>query len=232
MRQQTTRLLAVYGLTGMCLTLWGFAPEAKLELPGDLAKPLGQMTSAELWTAGNALRFDNGPVQGRDCQRGACSGRIDAVRDQIAGAASISPNGTIVARLVNLGRPAGGNDEGSENRYGTARDGSAAFYIVALRDGNGWRWTVREAIRGGTGAPRETASGSWVTCKHDASAPGHPKGRSEFASCSTGTGDDAGASSNGPHAGVDHQSSALRVMYNPRDPGWLSCSDGCCTAGQ
>ncbi|MEX2177080.1 MAG: hypothetical protein WD801_00120 [Gemmatimonadaceae bacterium] len=234
MSQRTKRIAAVFGVAGMCAVLWGFASHSRTALPGDLPKPLGQMTSDELWAAGNGLRFDNGPVQGRECQKGACMGRVDAVRDQQPGAGTISPNGTIVARLVNLGRPSGGDDDGPENRYGMGRGGNAEFYIIALRDGeSGWRWTVREAIRNNAGAPRETASGSWVTCAHTPSTPGHPKGRSEFASCSTQAGDDAEASASGPRAPADHShSSAVPTTYNPRDPAWLTCTDGCCTAGQ
>jgi hypothetical protein len=185
------------------------------------------MTTGELFAVGSALRFDNGPVQDRDCARGACKGRIDAVRDQIPGPASISANGTIVARLVNLGRD--GVDDGTENRYGTAA-GQRDFYIIALKNGDSWSWSVREAIRAGTAPPRETASGTWTVCRHDPTNPGHPKGRSQFASCSGAAGDEELMRSAGPRIPRDFATAI--VAYNPLDPGWLSCSDGCCTAGQ
>jgi hypothetical protein len=218
-------------LTATAITLLGVsisAAPATRALPGDLPKPLAQMTSDELFAFGASLRFDNGPVQDRDCARGGCLGRIDAVREQTPGPGSISANGTIVARLVNLGGRDG--NEGPESRYQTAR-GRQEFYLIALKTANGWSWTVREAARNGSDAPRETASGTWTVCRHDPANPGHPKGRSQFASC-TGN---AGASdelmrSAGPRIPGDFAVSLL--PYNPGDPGWLSCSDGCCTAGQ
>jgi hypothetical protein len=204
------------------------ATPATRALPGDLPKPLSQMTAGELFAFGASVRFDNGPVQDRDCARGSCLGRIDAVRDQIPGPSSISANGTIVARLVNLG--GGQGNEGPENRYQTAR-GQQDFYLIALKTSTGWSWTVREAVRNEGIAPRETASGAWTVCRHDPSIQGHPKGRSEFASCSGSAGADEDLTrASGPRIAGDSAVSLL--AYNPRDPGWLSCSDGCCTAGQ
>jgi hypothetical protein len=167
-------------------------------------------------------------VQDRACARGACLGRIDAVREQTPGPSSISANGTIVARLVNLG--GGQGNEGPENRYQTAR-GQQDFYLIALKTSTGWSWTVREAVRNESTAPRETASGSWTVCRHDPSIASHPKGRSQFASCSgnAGSGEELMRAA-GPRAPRDYALSLL--PYNPGDPGWLSCSDGCCTAGQ
>lgn len=227
MKLGATKFLTLCGVAILGATLSGFSPEpARRALPGDLPKPLAQMTSAELFSFGADLRFDNGPVQERNCARGGCKGRIDAVRDQVPGPALISANGTIVARLVNLGRD--GVDDGPEARYGTA-PGQNEFYVIALKDGDGWTWTVREAVRNGGGAARETASGTWTTCRHDPNNPSHPKGRSQFASCNAGAGEEDLARVAGPRLPRDHAVS-LR-MFNPLDPGWLSCSDGCCTAG-
>lgn len=201
MHVRTTKFLTL-GAVVLLIASISAAP-APRALPGDLPVALSQMTSAELFEFGAGLRFDNGPVQDRGCMEGPCLGRIDAVRDQTPGAGSISGYGTIVARLVNLGGNRG--NEGPENRYQTGR-GQQVFYLMALKQANGWSWTVREAARGARTTPRETASGAWTVCRHDPATENHPKGRSRFASCAASAG-----------AG---------------DPGWLSCSDGCCTAGQ
>jgi hypothetical protein len=232
MTQGTTQFLRLCAVAGCCMVLLGSSARpipASLALPGDLPKPLAQMTSGELWSAGNGLGYDNGPVQGRDCARGACMGRIDAVRNQTPGAGYISPNGTIVARLVNLGRAQGGADDGAEARYGMQKDGGARrYYLIALRNGDGWSWTVREATPNGSTPPIETASGTWVTCSHNPNMAGHPKGRSEFASCGAAGGDDDALQTGGPSLPHTDGSSHL---FPPRDPGWLTCTDGCCTAG-
>lgn len=213
MTRTTTRLLTLSGVVAVAVLAIGASRaterSTRLALPGDLPKPLAQMTSDELWNAGQALGFDNGPVQNRNCERGGCMGRVDAVGNQSPGPNNISANGTIVARLMNLGRQGGGEDDGPENIYRTERDGSARFYIIALPVDGGWRWTVRKAVRGDGNAPVETASGNWVTCRHDPNNPTHPKGRSEFARCSGGAGG----------------------YFPPNDPAWITCSDGCCTAG-
>jgi hypothetical protein len=217
MTRRTTQFLTFGGVVAVALLVIGAsraipAPASRLALPGDLPKPLGQMTSGELWDVGQRLGYDNGPVQGRNCARGACMGRVDAVREQVAGPGNISPNGTIVARLMNLGRQGSGDDDGPENIYRTERDGSARFYIVAVPVDGGWRWSVRKAVRNDGNAPVETAAGNWVTCRHDRNNPAHPKGRSEFARCP------------GPQGGAGG-------LFPPNDPAWVECSDGCCTAG-
>lgn len=227
MKLGATQFLTLCGVTVLGATLTGFSPEpARRALPGDLPKPPAQMTSAELFAFGASLRFDNGPVQERTCARGGCMGRIDAVRDQVPGPALISANGTIVARLVNLGRD--GVDDGPENRYGTA-PGQNEFYVIALKSGDGWTWSVREAVRNAGNAPRETVSGTWTTCRHDPNNPSHPKGRSQFASCTTGAGEVELTRAAGPRPPRDN--AAAHIVLNPLDPGWLICSDGCCTAG-
>lgn len=217
MTRRTTQFLTFGGVAAVAVLVFGAslptpATAARLALPGDLPKPLAQMTSDELWEFGQRLGYDNGPAQVRNCTRGACMGRVDAIRDQVAGPGNISANGTIVARLMNLGRQGSGDDDGAENIYRTERDGSARFYIIALPVDGGWRWTVRKAVNGGASAPEETAAGNWITCRHDRNNPGHPKGRSEFARCA------------GPQGGAGGH-------FPPNDPAWVECSDGCCTAG-
>ena len=217
MTRTTMRLLSLSGVVAVAALALGATratstAATRVALPGDLPKPLAEMTSGELWEVGQRLGYDNGPVQNRNCARGACMGRVDAIRDQVAGPGNISANGTIVARLMNLGRQNSGEDDGPESIYGTERDGSARFYIVALPVDGGWRWTVRKAVRNDGGAPAETRSGNWITCRHDPNNPTHPKGRSEFARCP------------GPQGGAGGR-------FPPNDPAWVECSDGCCTAG-
>ena len=224
-----SKLLTLCGVVAMGATLVAFTGPERLALPGDLPRPLANMSSGQLFAFGSRLRFDNGPVQDRVCARGACKGRIDAVRDQTPGPATISANGTIVARLVNLGRGDGGADEGPEERYRTAR-GQHDFYLIALKTPTGWAWTVRVAVRNGVGAPVETAAGNWVACQHDPNNPNHPKGRSQFASCSGTTRDDDLVRAAGPRAPREY--TIAQQPNNPLDPGWLTCTDGCCTAGQ
>lgn len=213
MTRRTTRFLTLSGVIAVGVLALGAGRPTRPPLPlaGDLPKPLAQMTSQELWTFGNGLQYDNGPVQQRICARAGCNGRVDAVREQVPGPANISANGTVVARLMNLGRQEGGQDEGAESIYGIERDGAARFYLIALKTQDGWSWTVRKALPGGTGAPEELRAGNWIACRHDPNNPTHPKGRSEFARCPGQGG--AGA------------------LFPPTDPAWIECSDGCCTAG-
>lgn len=212
MTRRTTQFLTLGGVVVAATLALGAAKaptRAQLPLDGDLPRPLADLSSNELFEFGQSLRFDNGPVQQRICARAGCNGRVDGVRDQVPGAGNISANGTVVARLVNLGRPGDGQDEGAEAVYRTERQEQAAYYIVALRSANGWTWTVRKAVRGQSGPTEEMSSGNWVSCRHDPNNPTHPRGKSEFARC---PGQGAGA------------------LFPPNDPAWITCSDGCCTA--
>ena len=211
MTRRTTQFLTLGGVVVAAVLALG-ARQTPLAVPldGDLPRPLGEISSNELFEFGQSLRFDNGPVQQRICARAGCNGRVDGVRDQVPGPANISANGTIVARLVNLGRPGDGQDEGAEAVYRTERSEQSAFYIVAVRSGSGWSWTVRRAVRGQAGAPDEMSSGTWVSCRHDPNNPNHPRGKSEFARC--------------PGQG------GAGTLFPPDDPAWITCSDGCCTA--
>jgi hypothetical protein len=195
----------------------------------DLSKDINAMTQGELWQAVFALNgfWDPGVPYRRDCAQGGsgtCLGRIDAVRDTVPGPSDVSTNGTIVARLWNLGAVQGGGDRGAEQKYGIIRvtGVDTAYVIIAKPDGaGGWTWSVREAVRGGSSMPpRETVpGGAWITC--DTSWPNHPSGKSAFYWCP------AALTQNGAGA---PEYPTLR-LYNPRDPGWLDCDSGCCTAG-
>jgi len=216
MTRRTTRFLTLTGVVAVTTLALGASRSSthknRVPLDGDLPVALGQITSDQLFQFGRTLRFDNGPVQQRICARAGCNGRVDGVRDQVPGPANISDNGTIVARLVNLGRAGSGEDEGDEAVYHTAREnGQVDFYIVAVKSRSGWSWSIRRAVRGETTPPAELASGNWISCRHDPNNPNHPRGKSEFARC--------------PNQG------GAGALFPPNDPAWITCSDGCCTAG-
>lgn len=189
----------------------------------NLPKSIDAMTAGELWDAADPVGFTLGPYQERDCAQGTCEGRFDAVAGQVPGPGTVTANGTIVARIVNAGGGLFSGNRGEEQRYkATLRGGNRRYYVIARSDGSGgWSWSVREAIRNGTSLARETARGTWTTCALDSSNPDHPRSKSQFAKCPHGAdNDDANGSGE-----------ALRMIYSRVDPGWLTCTEGCCTAG-
>lgn len=180
------------------------------------------MSAGDLWDAGTALSYVKGPSQDRQCARGACKGRINAVANQKPGPGTVVAYGTIVGEFVNRGKVKvlwPDENMGSEDRYKSEKSsGDRRYYLIARSDGsNGWTWTVREAVRGSSQLARETVlPGSWTDCTRDSTNSNHPRGKAEFARC--------------PHPTMNGQAQAL--TYDPLDPGWLDCQQGCCTAGQ
>ena len=228
------RSLRMVGLVGACAVAFscgggdvdggtagasaGATASAPLSPPVNLGTSIDLMSDGQLWDAGVALNghWDPGTPQPRTCATGGpggCRGVIDAIKNYTPGPATVDANGTIVARLRNLGAP-GNLDRGSESLYKMDFENgpdAKRYYIIARPvSGGGWNWSVRVAVKGGTTVPpAATDSGSWHVCPE--TSP-HPPGRSAFFQCDTTAGGG--------------------LAYDPRDPGWLSCSSGCCTAGQ
>lgn len=187
---------------------------------GDLPDPIGTMTAGQLFTEGGKLSFVGGPWQSRNCEKGSCKARIQAVKGQSPGPSTVSTKGTIVARLQNRGSLLGYKDEGKEELYELRRfgDDKSVYYLVAIGDGSGgWTWGIYQATENGTAIVTPVKSGAWTDCTRDTGNASHPKGESEFARC--------------PHPTVAG-GQAQAMTYSPIDPGWLECSAGCCTAGE
>lgn len=225
MSQPTTSFTNVLFAAAVMLAVWGCSGVEADTAPviagtGDLPKAIGTMTAGELFDAGEKLSFVSGPWQTRNCAKGSCKARIQAVKSQKPGPGNVTTNGTIVARLKNRGSWLGTKDEGIEEKYKLKRfsDDKSAYYLVAIGDGSGgWRWGIYEAIEGGPNVLVPTDTGAWTPCTRDVGNRKHPQGESEFAKC--------------PHpSSVANQTQALN--YDPLDPGWLDCQQGCCTAGQ
>lgn len=186
---------------------------------GDLTGPVASLTGDSLWKLGRSLVWTPGRIQPRDCAEGNCNARMDAVRwQEELNDTLISPNGTIVARFVNLG---GGSDEdrGPEARYGFAKSQGTEYYLIAIRDAaapRGWSWILRMAFRGDQGT-LPIRVGVWGLCQADQYNPNHPPvgTKTEFYKCNY-------ASQNGQ--------SVVPLAYSPQDPGWYDCEQGCCTA--
>lgn len=186
-----------------------------------LDKPVNTMTLHELWLASEKIgHWNHGPEQPRKCggmPMNDCQARFDAVPNQLPAPGNVSVNGTIVARIVNVGGP-GGVNRGEESRYkAQLRGGKRHFLLIAQSDGaGGWSWSVREARKNRSALSTPLASGNWEVCTLDRTLAGHPQGESQFAKC--------------PHRPPGP--SPMSTMYDTFDPGWLHCmSSGCCTAG-
>lgn len=233
---QRTRSSRILGTVAVVLTLSACGRVEKAAPPTppkpvvDLPKDINQMTAGELWEAGNQLTpfWDRGEPTHRNCAQGGaggCIGRIDAVKDTTPGPGSVSPFGTIVARLENLGAQGTGADRGPEQKYRMEKEtgpDDKKYYIIARPDGSGgWTYSVRVAIKNSTKVPSDsTAWGSWLTCS--STYPNHPTTKSAFFWCPSTL----------MTSSLTAEELASPRVYNPLDPGWLECSAGCCTAGQ
>jgi len=182
------------------------------DLPGDIAN----MSSAHLYAlAVDTLVFDPGTNQKRKCNAAACDGQFVSVANQRPGPGNLGPDGTIVARLENRNT---GN--APEKIYGTPkRGGNTNYYMIAFRDSaREWRWAIYSATRNAAAnvKPQKISEGFWQTCKH----PGnHVRERGRFRTC-------AGF----PPTTTTAADTMGAVIVVDEEPGWLSCSAGCCTA--
>ncbi|HEU4797896.1 MAG TPA: hypothetical protein VFT63_03155 [bacterium] len=221
--------LALTIVVGSCASARVSPPPAKPDV--DLTIDVNVITEGQLWDAADRLTpfWDRGGrPQNRNCAlgpMGGCLGRINGIRDTLLGPNSVKANGTIVAWLENLGAPGGGADRGAEQKYGTEMEGPRRkrYYMIGLPNGpDRWKWEIRVAIQGSTDPSQKVREGEFITC--DDSYPDHPTGtKATFWWC--------------PARGVGSGTIArmARIVpqsFNPLDPGWLDCEQGCCTAGQ
>lgn len=186
---------------------------------GNLPQAIRTMRADSLFIEGRKLSYVSAPWQKRNCEKGSCKARVQAVKNQKPGPGNVTTNGTIVARLRNRGDWFGTVDKGIEEKYDLKRldDEEGMYYLVAISDGaQGWSWGIYEAIKGDTSRVTPIKSGTWADCTRDTRNKKHPQGDSEFARC--------------PHPTDGAGVTALR--YDPLDPAWLDCQQGCCTAGQ
>jgi hypothetical protein len=155
--------------------------------------------------------------QARDCTGGkSCQAQLSAIDGQ----QEISPDdaegngfGTVVVRMQNLA----GTDKEVENMY-ALKGGAFKYYMIAHKaSATTMSWTLHEVPNGGTAT--EISHGTWTACdKYD-----HDSARladAMFATCAKAhvTGDTA-------------KKNGKKKFDDPTDPAWMTCVDGCCTAG-
>lgn len=118
--------------------------------------------------------------------------------------------GTIVMKMTNTG-PASAP---TEFMFGL-KPGNYVYYMVAYTQGTGMRWELYEVRTDDPNAkPTSIKTGDFAAC------PGHtqrPSAKGEFSTC-----DKAPHTTNTPAALSGAES----------DPAWMTCSAGCCTAGE
>ena len=188
---------------------------------GDLPTPVDEMTGDSLWKVTRGLGWTKGRTQSRNCAQGSCDGRMDAVSGQEKlNADRISINGTIVARFVNKGAGIFNADRGPEARYGFSKSDGTEYLLIAVKEASapdGWKWIVRVAFSNDQGL-MPIRAGDWRVCQRHEDPLNHPPEgtKTQFYSCGS-------TPQNGQ--GV------MRLAYNPNDPGWYDCEQGCCTAG-
>lgn len=182
--------------------------------PGDLPGAIDTMRSDSLDALASRLAWVPGPSQERECDSGPAGCKAWATMSAIAGqervdSTNLGQYGTIVARMVLDSGPAAG-----EKKYKLKPNNT--YYIIALPGAGGtWSWTLRGVKKNPNQQPSDSiASGTWVLCDH----PTPNTAAAMFRTC-----DDTLATS-GPKAGQ-------LLTYSPISPGWMTCSDGCCTAG-
>jgi hypothetical protein len=136
----------------------------------------------------------------------------------LAGQQEITPNdadgsgyGTVVVRMHNLGKAAQ-----IEDVY-KIKGGTYRYYMIAHTvSSTQMNWTLHEVPQGKTA--HKVAEGSWTGCeKYD-----HPTDRQAdamFTTCLKAHAADTTKKGNG------------KRFDDPTDPAWMTCSDGCCTAG-
>ncbi len=187
--------------------------------PGNLPKPIDQMTGEELYSFTRTLSFGGGVERRRRCRGNPeCRGnrpkdstvvRVDAVeREDSLSMNGLSPNGVIGARALNRGTLA-------DSMYNTRPGQQYEYYLIVTSAGPGvasWRLEELDTTKGAR-AHRSVSTGAFHGCNH----PFVPGTRAAFKTCA--------------QAAADVKPAALGMFQTDEEsPIWVSCAYGCCTA--
>ena len=204
-------LTGVVGLSIVALAAWRPSHTAA-KLAGTLPNPVGEMsptafhelTTSLTWTGGTDVeRRCTGTA---DCDAGIArtSVRIDATPDsRFVGPKTADANGVIVARIKN-------NGAFQATMYGF-KPGPFEYYFIVYGNKTGSAtWSLEEVNTSAGFSHTSIATGTMKGCGH---APAKAS-KASFQSC-------------------DHSSSAIgsSLREGGDQPGWVSCSEGCCTFG-
>lgn len=191
----------------------------------DLGEPVSGIESSALYAlAMDTITFDPSVGKAQRVCGGSqrCFAHFMSVANQKPGPRTLGPDGTIVARLENIGNAAGANN-GLEKKYGLPRAAKNTVYLmIAFAEPNDeWRWEIYSAVKDAPAGSRpiRISGGRMINCNHP---PGPVRERGRFRTCDSlrVAGTTTGTTTGGP-------------LFPPdEEPGWLSCSAGCCTAGQ
>jgi len=203
-------------------TTAGSTVGAKITNPGDLPDDLTNMSATDLEDFARKIDSIVGTEQPRRCrgtpQCDAGTGRTMAQVQTFVGQEkldlqNVGQHGTLVMRLRNT-RPGGGR----EARYDLL-PGAHVYYVIASKAQDGsLTWTMQELILSGPNPQKgRTMPGAWRECGEDHTPPANQL--PQFWACpgiisATAAGRPSG-----------------RVGDPLTDPAWMTCSDGCCTAG-
>lgn len=187
--------------------------------PGNLPKPIDEMTGDELFAFTRNLSFGGGVERRRRCRGNpACRGnqpkdstviRIDAVEHEDSLSMNgLSQNGVIGARALNRGTLV-------DSMYNTKPGKQYEYYLIVLPAGSGvanWRLEELDTTQGAR-SHRSVSTGAFHGCNH-AFVPGT---RAAFKTCA--------------QAAADVKPAAFGMFQTDEEsPIWLSCAYGCCTA--
>lgn len=195
------------------------APTAAAKQPGDLPKPIDQMSGDELYTFTRTLTFGGGRERRRRCRGNpACRGRqprdstlvrVDAVETEDSlSTGNLAANGVIGARALNRGTL-------PDSMYNTRPGKDYEYYLIVTPAGPGVaNWQLVElTTTPGARSHRSVASGAFHGCDH----PFQRGARADFKSCA--------------RAAAETRPAALRMFQTDgEDPLWIGCAAGCCTA--
>jgi hypothetical protein len=156
----------------------------------------------------------HGP-QARTCNGGkACKAQLSAIEGQQEIApvdADGNGYGTVVVRMQNLG-----SATQVEDVY-KIKGGTFRYYMIAhTASPTSMTWTLHEVPQGKQA--RKVAHGSWTGCPKYDHASTRPA-EAMFTTCQKA------------HAIGDTAKGSGKNFDDPIDPTWMTCSDGCCTAG-
>jgi len=216
-RADSTSVAAATPAPGARSALLGAVQSQGPQLPGTLAKPVGQYTPDEFYAFVHALTFGGGDDKPRKCKGNpACqaaggkvtSARVDAVDglDSLS-AARVPPNGIVVVAAKNTGAY-------EEERYNLLPGPYEYYLVITPVSADSSHWSLRQLGTSGTRTLSEVASGTVQPCHHPWSKG---KYRANFYTCRDSHMDDS------------TMKMGLVLQDAISDPIWMRCADGCCT---
>lgn len=212
---------AARGLAGAGVPAATSGAAARL-LPGALTKPLDSYTGEEFYAFVHGLTFTADSVKERKCKNDpSCVSSptpkktkvgVAAVVGQDSLSAGTTPQfGVVYIRATNKG-------DAEEARYSLKPGKHLEFYVVVLPDAGGAMKYRLEQVdtRAGSRQHISIGTGPFVSCGH----PWVAGAKADFKTCA--------------NSAVAHDSVVkfgLLLQGGDEDPMWVSCSTGCCTAG-